>query len=158
MWTNDKIRTYARCLQVEPQQLVNLQSRYTWRDREGHFDEVINELDRMEPCDVFVDPDTGLAPRRGTGAHVSHEDVGRLLNGDPERLVVVYQHQRRTGDWLRNLIDEASVAIDAYVCGYDGGSVGAVFFASRRRRILALTRRLRTLLGSTANARVIRAQ
>jgi hypothetical protein len=50
---------------------------------------------------AFLDPDTGMAPQQPDAKHVTADEVRRiyaaLQTGD---LLVLYQHARRTTDWL----------------------------------------------------------
>lgn len=155
-WSSKQVTTYATLLAIERRDVIAMNHRYTWAEREQYFSTVISDLKDRESCDVFLDPDTGLAPTRGSRAHASYASVGRLVNQDSGRLVIVYQHRRRSSGWLRALVDEASSAVGVSVCGYDGGSAAAVCFARRARRISDVARRLQDLLGPSAAQRVVR--
>lgn len=61
---------------------------------------------------VFLDPDTGIAPKKAKAEHVTEEDMkdiwAVLLNDD---LLVVYQHANRTKTWLSERIKKMSSAL-----------------------------------------------
>ena len=44
---------------------------------------------------VFLDPDTGMAPKKGTGKHVLWDELTTFCTAEPEPTVIVYQHSRR---------------------------------------------------------------
>ena len=74
--------------------------------------EFINQSDKQRV--LFLDPDTGLAPRRFGAEHVTPEEVGqywRLLVA--RDVLVLYQHQtNRTGaPWIEDKREEFASAI-----------------------------------------------
>lgn len=86
-------------------------------DRRAYFAHTAREIEAAMVHDarvlVLLDPDTGIEPRSGgTPAHVLRREVadvyGRLRVGD---LVAMYQHKRRTADWLPATKSEVAVAV-----------------------------------------------
>jgi hypothetical protein len=62
---------------------------------------------------VFLDPDTGIAPRKGKAEHITTNDLqkiwGALLAGD---LLVIYQHAAFAENWLNDQKKKMSVVCD----------------------------------------------
>lgn len=87
------------------------------RDRRGYFKQVAREIDAAARDSsrllVLLDPDTGIEPPSGgTRAHLLRGEIadvyGRVRAGD---LVAMYQHKRRTADWLPATRAEVAAAV-----------------------------------------------
>lgn len=84
---------------------------------------------------VLLDPDTGIAPAKPSGKHVTTEDIAAvwevLQSGD---WLAVYQHQSRSKTWKHDARDRF-----AAVCGHDVELYSApkiaadVLFLARRK-------------------------
>jgi predicted nuclease of restriction endonuclease-like (RecB) superfamily len=101
-------------------------------DRRSYFDEALRVLDAALAHDerviVLLDPDTGIEPPSGgSSAQVLQAEVAavfqKLRAGD---VVVVYQHSRRSADWLDATKRELATALgmaQSAVDSYTGASV-----------------------------------
>ncbi|MGO9620467.1 MAG: hypothetical protein ACLPT6_03585 [Desulfobaccales bacterium] len=86
-----------------------------------YIKEILCELKKIEcPKIVFLDPDTGIAPKKAKSEHVTEKDIreiwAALSNGD---LLVVYQHSDRTKKWIPDRKKKMKVA-----CG--DGDIGTI--------------------------------
>ena len=63
---------------------------------------VCKEIDRIKgPKVVFLDPDVGLAPNKGTAGHVKPDEVSMIWQSlNPEDFLVFYQHRFRDRSWV----------------------------------------------------------
>ena len=78
---------------------------------DGDRDRWLNRaLATVERCGVvFLDPDTGLQPKKGTGKHVLWKELKKFCEAAPAPTVVVYQHSRRKK--LSNQVEEQTAQI-----------------------------------------------
>lgn len=75
---------------------------------------------------VFLDPDTGLQPKKGTGDHVLYGELKKFCDAVSEPTVVVYQH-RRHQKW-EDQVEEQTAQIKKW-------SARDCVVAVRRRRL-----------------------
>lgn len=90
------------------------------RRRREYIAATIEEMNRAErPLLLFLDPDTGVAPKNVAGEHVTAEEIAELWSAlKPGEWLVVYQHARREADWVKSVSDELSAT-----CGGAGMDV-----------------------------------
>jgi len=83
---------------------------------------------QSEKCVVFLDPDTGLEPRRNVGkTHVLADEVKTIWQAIPKKwLLVLYQHKtnRSSEEWIEPKREQFAAAI--------GESLGRVKTASAK--------------------------
>ena len=93
-WRQHEYKLYAKLLRIEQHQVVPHKNILSV-DRNKYF----NEITVM--CDLFLDPDTGLAPNRAGTEHVKPDEVlliwESLKEGD---FLVLYQHSFRSKNWV----------------------------------------------------------
>ena len=69
--------------------------------------------DRRARLLVFLDPDTGIAPKRAKLEHVTDSELeqiyGAMRKGD---LLVFYQHARRRKEWRKETRSQFARALD----------------------------------------------
>ncbi|MGQ0523581.1 MAG: hypothetical protein ACT4P8_07985 [Betaproteobacteria bacterium] len=86
---------------------------------------------------VLLDPDTGIAPAKPSGKHVTTEDISAvwdiLLAGD---WLAVYQHQSRDRAWKQNARDKFSAVCGDDIELFSAPTIAAdvVFLAARKPR------------------------
>jgi hypothetical protein len=80
------------------------------RRRGEYIAATIGEIDRAErPLLLFVDPDTGIAPKSAAGEHVTGEEIAQLWSAlKPGEWLVLYQHARREAEWTKKVSAELS--------------------------------------------------
>lgn len=76
---------------------------FSHADRSKYQDSLCNLICSMkERKVVFLDPDTGLAPRKCAVEHVSVEEVSEVWASlKPRDFLVVYQHRFRDTEWKK---------------------------------------------------------
>ncbi|MEK6373748.1 MAG: hypothetical protein AABO58_13760 [Acidobacteriota bacterium] len=80
------------------------------RRRREYIAATIGQIERAErPLLLFVDPDTGIAPKTAAGEHVTREEIAELWSAlKPGEWLVVYQHARREAEWAKKVSAELS--------------------------------------------------
>jgi hypothetical protein len=77
----------------------------------SHIDEI--NKDNKNPKIVFLDPDTGIEPKKGKAEHITTNDLQKiwasLLPGD---ILMIYQHAAFTDNWLNDRKEKMSVVCD----------------------------------------------
>ena len=74
-----------------------------WQDRQQYVSGIIQDLRQHHnsPKVVFLDPDTGIAPKVPKLEHVTMQDIQRIWEAlEPDDWLAVYQHAYRSEDWL----------------------------------------------------------
>jgi len=82
--------------------------------RTNYIDKIVSHLNKEKsPKIVFLDPDTGIEPKKGKAEHITTNDLQKiwaaLLPGD---LLVIYQHAAFTENWLNDRKKKMSVVCD----------------------------------------------
>lgn len=79
-------------------------------DRNSYSDSISRHLkdkDCVRPLLLFLDPDTGMQPKKLSVTHVTECEIGRawadLRAGD---WLVFYQHARRESDWVSTITEK----------------------------------------------------
>lgn len=75
-----------------------------FKDREEYLDAVKSFLSSFhkERCIVFLDPDTGLAPKRPGLEHVLESEAKEIWDKlKPDDIYTFYQHRNRKGNWIK---------------------------------------------------------
>ncbi len=70
--------------------------------RAAYFDSTVATLQKppFKPLLVFVDPDTGIAPRHPNAKHIRADELRRVYDAaPPSSTILLYQHARRS-KWL----------------------------------------------------------
>ena len=70
--------------------------------RMDYHRDVCKRIDSLKgPKIVFLDPDVGLAPNKGTARHVKPDEVSRIWESlNPQDFLVFYQHRFRDTNWV----------------------------------------------------------
>jgi hypothetical protein len=108
-------------------------------EREAYFNKVCETIDHHTgfPKSVFLDPDTGIEPRKPGVRHVMVTEMERVWRNLKRRdWLVVYQHALRTKKWR-----VAQCEKFAHACGgvsvktydYDTIAHDVVFFCAERK-------------------------
>ena len=99
----DRIQGLAKDAELEIEVLKD-----PWPDpelgRAGYIRSVVRRIaaPARRPMIVFLDPDTGIAPRRAGPEHVTQEEIRSIYEGlAAGDVLVFYQHARRRRDWLQ---------------------------------------------------------
>lgn len=147
-WRPADRRLFARLLRIPVSALIRHRALLT--DRGRYFEEI------QHPGDLFLDPDTGIATGRVTPQHVRPDEVVRLLEQRPGRVIAVYQHVR--AQRVRDRVAEVCKAVSRHgAChwaSYESGTVAMLFFSRDRRRVLRIAAYFRRQLGEHAVNRV----
>ncbi len=62
---------------------------------------------------LYLDPDTGLQPRRANGCHVSRDEVQKYWSAlRPGDVLALYQHARHNKTWIADVRSELSALCD----------------------------------------------
>ncbi|NQT58564.1 MAG: hypothetical protein HQ557_06235 [Bacteroidetes bacterium] len=78
--------------------------------RQSYISEVKTTVEHVEhPLVLFLDPDTGLQPKRCLPEHTAITDIQQLWPALKARdWLVMYQHARHTLTWRESVADELS--------------------------------------------------
>lgn len=85
-------------------------SEFNPTQRSAYISAVKNEINRSKrPLLLFLDPDTGLQPRKFKPEHTSTAEIVELWAMlHPKEWLVLYQHARRTAQWAQSVESELS--------------------------------------------------
>ena len=151
-WTEEHIITYARLLHVRTDDIL----------KKGKDDLFSNETRGSYFCDegeqdLFLDPDTGIAPKKARKEHVSFSEIAALLSKS-SRMLLIYQHGSRNKDGFRKKLEqlrEADGLRGCHMFAYDSGAVSIVVISRNRERTDEARNRLNSWLGPVASTRII---
>jgi hypothetical protein len=152
-WTQEDFSAYARLLRRKSRDLVKKKQLFSNQTRDGYFCGLGNE-------DLFLDPDTGIAPdRKRKQKHVSPFEIAGLLPKGSSRMLLIYQHASRKKNSVRDKLSLLRSAGDLRDCGlfaYDSGPVAMVVISRNRKRTKKAQARLKFWLGPAAKRRIIK--
>ena len=151
-WTEQHLRVYAELLRLPIDRLVLTDRCFTHDTRQTYF---------SLPClgggfDLFLDPDTGLEPRRGCDeCHVTLDDLCTLMHDSTDRMLIVYQHSQPYN--MRKSVEEKISLVGQKwpACGYWAGAASMIFASRDKNRIEALWSNLCQWLGPCADRRLV---
>lgn len=95
---------------------------------------------------VFLDPNTGIAPRRSP-THVGVAEVDGLLTAVQPRVVIAYQHSWRARGYLPPIL----AALTRPSFAYDAGAVAFVYVSNSHELLVHCRSALIASLGTAAN-------
>jgi hypothetical protein len=154
-WRQEDFKLFARLLRITPAQIIR--HRVTLEERVKYFGEISHR------GDLFLDPDTGVAtgPVKKALRYVNPSEIGQLLNGSPNRLLIVYQHVR--GQPVASRVDEVLDTLRHEIggfswCSYESGTVAMLFLARLPMRTAAIAEHFEALLGRHAAGRIRRSE
>ena len=134
-WGVGEVRAYAAQLGVSDSDVGPLTT-FMSKGRRSYFSEAGRFVG---DGDVFVDPDVGVAGAKATTAHVTVEEVGRLVAS--ENVVAIYQHRPRVGEpWLTTFVERLRPL--GSVLGCSTSKVGMLFVSADSKRIARIRARL----------------
>mgnify|MGYP003591838069 CR=1 FL=1 len=90
---------------------------FTHKSRTEYFDNVTDRLQGMagHPALVFIDPDTGIAPRTHDAKHIRADELKRVYHAAPPgSTILLYQHARQhvgQAQWMRDTLQEFTAAL-----------------------------------------------
>jgi hypothetical protein len=78
--------------------------------RKAYLSEIKAEINKSRrPLALFLDPDTGLQPKKCLPEHTSIAEIQELWPMlKPGEWLILYQHARRTLDWRESVANELS--------------------------------------------------
>ncbi len=84
---------------------------------------------------VLLDPDTGIAPAKPSGKHVTAEDIAAVWEVlQPGDWIAVYQHQSRSKTWKQDARDRFAAVCGNDVEQYSAPKIAAdVLFLAKRK-------------------------
>ena len=140
-WTEGRLRTYARLLRVDRRRILRSRDRFPTPSRADDF----KDLPVAIVEDLFVDPDTGVAPEsEGDGRHIRLSELAQLMPPGFKRIVLVYQHAprfHRDSNWVDARLKDIAPSSHFSGCrafAYDAGSVAMIFVSRDRQRLARL--------------------
>ncbi len=150
-WTSHDFGLYARLLHVCRNQV--LEHTVSLRQRRDYFAEL------SHTGDLFIDPDIGVATdkqQKPDEQHVRLQEVKQLLDTNPDRVLLIYQHVRGN---VRERVDSVLRAIRSHIeclrwSTYESRTVAMLFLAHRSSRPAAIASHFTELLGRHAAKRV----
>jgi hypothetical protein len=150
-WKPEDFEVFARLLRINLRQIIRHE--VTLKDRRKYFDEI------RHADDVFLDPDIGIATGRirQRCCYVESNEIQRLLDGFPERLIGVYQHVR--GQQVRSrvncILDSLKSKIGNFSwCSYESANVAMVFLTRKAERTSQIADHFKNLLGRHVSRRI----
>src|SRR5207249_2943066 len=80
--------------------------------RQEYIKKIIEEIQRYsDTLIVFLDPDTGIAPKSAKPEHATSADIQEIWEAvKPRDWLVMYQHASRDTKWIQNRRAEFSKA------------------------------------------------
>jgi hypothetical protein len=132
-WRHEHFDLYASLLSVIRDRILRQDMEFTADTRNRYF--TVSD----EVGDIFADPDTGVEPRAraGTG-HIRRREIAALLPQGSSRIVLVYQHSYREGDYAAETLDRIRTdhcLLGCQAFAYKGGSVSMVFISRDAARL-----------------------
>lgn len=143
---------YAELLNVDRSSLV-VHSGAIWANRKAYLQEL-----KAIHGDLFLDPDAGICTNSRPGVeHLKATELEMILDSDPGRIVMVYQHirARKTRDRvieIMNFLQEKGLTFHAYA--YESSSAAMLFFSRRSDRVDLIGGFYRRLLDWHAEDRI----
>lgn len=107
--------------------------------REKYFENIVNRLGALQsPLILFLDPDTGIEPKKCRDAHIKTAELDRLFAAlKPRGWLVMYQHARREESWqgrvnrqFADAVGTSKHAMRSFSCAELAKDV--VFFAAEK--------------------------
>jgi hypothetical protein len=140
-WSPKRLRLYAELLHINTNDILHRRLRFESAERNTYFAELRGDYD------LFIDPDTGIAPKsRFDGQHIRPGDIASLLPDDTKRVLMIYQHSSRETDWVDACLSRVVRHEPHRACwafAYRGGDASMVFIARSRGRLNAMRRTLK---------------
>ena len=92
-------------------------SRWTNKSRDQYVKNLLRRLKKFTGTRliVFLDPDTGIEPQKSDLRHVKKSEIKTIFDADalkPGDYLVLYQHSRRTKNWINDTRKSLTSAID----------------------------------------------
>ena len=87
------------------------------KNRASYFDRITARLQKppRQPMLVFVDPDTGIAPRNPKAEHIRADELKSVYNAAPPgSTILLYQHARQRvaqAKWMNDTLQEFAAAL-----------------------------------------------
>jgi hypothetical protein len=145
--------TYAKLLRRQVDDILR---------KNDPFSNSSNERDRyfknLGKDDLFLDPDTGIAPNKNaTKKHIKACEVACLLNAAPNRMLMVYQSkwQRKSMAGTLERVLSIEGLREFHRFAYDAGQVGMVFISRDRKRIGKALESFQSWFGPGVSTRII---
>ncbi len=138
-WSPKRLLLYAELLHVNASDILHRRRRFVSADRESYFAELGGDK-----CDLFLDPDTGIAPRSGFDEqHIRPGDIAALLPDHATRVLLIYQHSSRETNWvdacLRRVVRHEPKRT-CWAFAYGAGDASMVFVARTPGRLKSMRR------------------
>jgi hypothetical protein len=145
IWKPSHFETYAKLLRVPFDNIIRYKSTY-----ENIKDE----------WDLFLDPDTGIAPPSSCGKkHLCLKNINDLLPSTSKRLLLIYQHSFRKENYVQDKLNQIKNDRNLKGChfiGYWSGNFVSMIFISRsKQRINKVKASFNSWLGDIASTRII---
>jgi len=153
-WTQEHFETYARLLCRKPENVLKKErgDLFSNRTRHGYFC-------NMDEGDLFLDPDTGIAPdEKAEKEHINLSEIVSLLPAPSSRMLLIYQHASREKDGPRKklqLLRDTQGLRECGIFAYDSGMVSMIGISRNRDRTDKASARLKIWLGPVASTRII---
>lgn len=151
-WRPEDFKLFARLLRITPAQVIR--HRVTLEERTKYFGEILHR------GDLFLDPDTGIATRgvkRKPRCYVKPVEIGQLLDGSTNRLLIIYQHVRgkRVASRIDEVLDTLRLEIGGFSwSSYESGTVAILFLARVSARTASVAEHFAALMGRHAAGRI----
>jgi hypothetical protein len=86
--------------------------KFEHKNRQGYTDDLCKRLKKIqEKKIVFLDPDTGLEPKKCKAENVKHREVKQIFDSlEPGDFLVFYQHKFRSSKWNKIRLSELAEA------------------------------------------------
>lgn len=152
IWTLEELCAYTVLLNIKDRNFI-LHSDTTFTgNRLDYFNSIQHQ------GDLFLDPDTGIATGNPNRRHITIQEIELLLNKNPNRVLVIYQHTRQ-GITMSQRVDEVIKSLlreinDISCTSYESALVAMIFVSKRKERIKSINRYLHGLLCHAVKNRV----
>ena len=151
-WTEEDIKTYARLLRVKPDDVLKKAKDDLFSDgtRGSYFCD-------FGEHDLFLDPDTGIAPQKAGKEHISCSEIAALISESKSRMLLIYQHASHEKDGPKKKLDllRKECLRDSGMFAYDSGAVSMVVISRNRNRTDKALEQLKSWFSPVASMRIV---
>jgi hypothetical protein len=165
-WKPEWVKTYARLLSVEENQVLHSKQKFKRKRNSKESREAFQKnyfaCTGCHSGDLFLDPDIGVSntdSTRNNDEHVALSDIESLLNCQPNRVIMVYQHKGRLYDKGKPKTLNKQLVLPfkktkrktLHAIAYDGKHVAMLFFSYSPERIKCIKTYFKRMLCDSLN-------
>jgi hypothetical protein len=150
-WGNNDLEMYKKLLNLPETSKICHRSKTFRNDRRQEY----FKNDISEKCDLFLDPNTGIAPGHPPENRVKIKEIKYLL--ERNGVLMIYQHlARNSAKNQRSILEKRieKIGVPRHYCVYQCGQVAMIFISRKQNRIEKIKKTLKSYLCGTAAKRI----